>query len=175
MTRPFTTVAALAALALPPVAAARGRGPVLAPPGDSAISQYVETVPTDRGGGIARGPGAGVGGALTRSELSTLDSSGASGRLLAAVVEETAPPLTAGRLRTDLLAARSVPHGSGPGSDGNRSGALPSGGASPLGLLLDAATGGGGGTLGILLPLAIAAAVLAVIVQAVRGRRDHES
>jgi hypothetical protein len=89
---PFAGLALLAA-ALPATAAARL---TVAPPGDSAISQYAEVVPTGAGasppraGGQGGGAG-GHGGVLTASQSRRLNALGPDGRTLAAVVDATAP------------------------------------------------------------------------------------
>jgi hypothetical protein len=103
ITKTLTPLLALA-LVLPGVAAAKPRA-VLAPPGDSAVSQYVEVVPTASGATPSQAPtaanGSATGGgqaggvqsrALTPSQQARLDALGADGRTLAAVVDATSPP-----------------------------------------------------------------------------------
>ncbi|MGO9959546.1 MAG: hypothetical protein ACLP50_26815 [Solirubrobacteraceae bacterium] len=97
-------------LALPAIGAAKPR--VLAPPGDSAVSQYVEDVPTDSGSTPTSDVSGAPSGALTSSQRGRLDHLGADGRLLAAVVDTTTPPAPAtvtaldGARPTDRASAR---------------------------------------------------------------------
>jgi hypothetical protein len=211
------TVLALAlpggpALALPGAAAARGPI-VLAPPGNSAVSQYAEVVPTSRGGGMPRPPGD-RGGGLTPAQRRSYASEGSDGRALVAVTDATSPGTAA------LGAAAAAAGANGAGSNGaaaNGGVALAAGsraaasqrgaganglasqrsvvltgtaaqlaalaasegralssnaGQSPGSLILDAATGGGSGGMGIFLPLLLAVTALGAIalVRAVRLR-----
>jgi hypothetical protein len=161
-------------------ASAPARTTVLVPPGDSAASQYVETVPTDRGGAQ---PGTGTQpNVLTPSQSHRLAALGPDGRTLAAVVEATSPPPVAGASSGAPAPAEirgSAHPGAGievPGTVGSGGGASgPHGSAGTLSaagapatesLLLSAATGGGTGGLGIFLPLLMASA-LGVILHAV--------
>jgi hypothetical protein len=125
-------------------AEAAKRPRVLAPPGDSAISQYVEVVPTDSGPTPSDPTGQPTGtlAPVQRSSLATL---GADGHTLALLVQRTAP------------AKR------GPAAAPEQPGALPSNSTtttpavdpvegvrarSTASLLLEAAGGGAGGGIG---------------------------
>jgi hypothetical protein len=86
----ISTLLAGIALVLP--AASAARGPVrLAPPGDSAVSQYAEVVPNDLGASPPR-PGGRGGGVLGSTALHRLTAAGADGQALVGVVDETTPP-----------------------------------------------------------------------------------
>ena len=192
-TRALTTLV-MALLALPATAMARSVT-VLVPPGDSAASQYVETIPTDRGGGVAS-PGAtgsgGTEGVLTAAQSNNLNRLGPDGRLLVAVVQATSPPpavATAGtgagrpNLGGQPRAGTAAGGSSGPGTATPASGALRGspgalsgvGAPSAAGLMVDAATGAGSGGLGIFLPLLLLASALGVIVHATRRWRARAS
>ena len=152
----------IVALALPSVATARLR--TIAPPGDSAVSQYVESVPTDGG----QRPTSSLGsqpGALSPSQRATLDHAGANGKTLAAVVNATSPATGSGHSGSGAAAA-----GNGAGS-GFLPGAISGRGArSPVSSVLAAATGGGGG-MGILLPVLLTAVALSVLCVVLLRRR----
>jgi hypothetical protein len=167
------------------MALARGTT-VLVPPGDSATSQYVETVPTDRGGAL---PGSGTqSNALTPAQSHRLAALGPDGRTLIAVVTATSPPPIPGASLSE--AARfeanthsragtpdSRPAGSaGTAGPGGSAAALSAVGApSTASLMLSAATGSGSGGLGIFLPLLLLASVLAVILHVIRRWRARAS
>jgi hypothetical protein len=86
----ISTVLVGIALVLP--AASAARGPVrLAPPGDSAVSQYAEVVPNDLGASPPR-PGGGGKGFLGTSVLHRLTAAGSDGQALVGVVDATTPP-----------------------------------------------------------------------------------
>src|SRR5271165_2620249 len=72
-------------------ALARGRPNYLAPPGNSAISQYLEVVPT-AGGPAPPRDGAGPSRALTPAQQRKLGALGGAGHVLASVVAATTPP-----------------------------------------------------------------------------------
>jgi hypothetical protein len=87
----FALIAVLSVLVVPASAAAKGGTTTIAPPGNSGVSQYVETVPTAHGGqptssvhnhsggsGNARGNGGGPGGSSGGSS-GTSSGSGGSG------------------------------------------------------------------------------------------------
>jgi hypothetical protein len=195
-------------LAVPGAAAARGPI-VLAPPGNSAVSQYAEVVPTARGGGMPRPPGD-RGGGLTPAQRRSYASEGSDGRTLVAVTDATSPgtaALGAGAAGAAAGASGAAGNGAGALAAGSRGAAsqrgaaargvtsersavltgtaaqlaalaanegraLSSGGQSPGSLILDAATGGGSGGMGIFLPLFLAVTALGAIalVRAVRLR-----
>lgn len=166
----------IAWLALSPGALARGPI-VLAPPGDSAVSQYVEIVPTDSGGGIPRAPGQ-QGGALTPGQRRAYERLGADGRMLVAVVDATSPESVSGKPPGEAGAGRTAygsDNGSGAGS-GLSSGPFSGAHVPSVGhLILDAAAGGGNGGLGVLLPALVIASALFVIVVAIWRRQARPS
>jgi hypothetical protein len=148
-------IVAVAALALPAVAGAKHV--VLIPPGNSALSQYVETVPTAHGGQPAgtimpRGPG-GSGG-IPSSTLRALASSGPTGRSAAAAFSATAPAARHKHARV-------------------RAADLSASGSSPLDAVIRALTGSSSsGGMGALLPILLAG-ILVVLsgVLVLRRRR----
>ena len=151
-------------LGLPATAAARGFK-TIAPPGDSAVSQYVEVVPTAAGGTPA-GSGAPQTGALTPAQRQALAQAGQQGQNLAAIVEATAPP--AARRSTGKPGQTGAPAGTAAAPAAN----LSAGGApSSAALLAAAVTGGGNGGLGVFLPGIMLAGVVAVIARLVFRRR----
>jgi hypothetical protein len=164
-------VTALAILALTaPVAQAAQRPKDLAPPGDSAVSQYLETVPTDMGGTPPRSGGT-ASNVLPPSESRRLDQSGAAGRTLVAIVAASAPPAPPAPHRA--ASTRKADRGSSSGSDQASLGdqlvgsGLPT---SPLSAFVAASTGRDGGGAGILLPLVLLATALLIGVAVVRRR-----
>lgn len=78
----------IASLALPGGALAQTS---IAPPGNSGIDQYRETVPDAAGGEIPRRPGSHGGTVLSPGERRALNRLGRDGRALASVIEQTAP------------------------------------------------------------------------------------
>jgi hypothetical protein len=200
---PLTRISiALATLALGLPALAAAKGPItIAPPGDSAVSQYVEVVPGDTGASPTR-VGGGQAGAITSGQRAQLDRLGANGRTLAAVVDATAPqPIFA----SDGPAGTAAPDGPGrtatsdrragtaASGEAGRPSASPGAGALPgaltgtdafsvlsnaearstPSLILDAAAGSGTSGLGIFLPAMMLACALGVIARAVRRRRSR--
>jgi hypothetical protein len=180
-------------LTVPTFAAAKGSS-YLVPPGQSAASQYLETVPSAAG---AKEPNSGgkPGATLPAGEAKRLDDAGASGRLLVSVVAATAPAGLARRGAPSVSrggaghAGRGTRHtstgpvaGSG-GAGSNRGGPSgggtskprAAGGVSPTGAVVAAATGqdaaGGLGTVALVLA---AVALLGVaLVGLARGRRSR--
>jgi hypothetical protein len=137
-------------MAVPSAASARVRK--FAPPGNSAINQYVENVPTAGGGRptgtIKKGGGGGGSGVLSKAIQGALAHDGANGRAAAALASATAPSpnnaLTA-RSKAGLGAAALI--GSSPLDSILRaaSGSSPSGGLGPwLPVILIAIALGGG-------------------------------
>jgi hypothetical protein len=174
-TRILTSLATAALLMLPATAAAKPPA-ALAPPGQSAISQYVEVVPNDMGSTPTH-PGRAPTGALTSGQRRQLNSLGADGRTLADVVDATAQPAVPGsaETRADLRVGRSQRRGESSGTAIGGSG-VPGGQLSGPGTrstvsLLLSAAGGGGGGLGVLLPAIMAVAVVGLVVRAGRARR----
>jgi hypothetical protein len=190
MTRILIALATLA-LVLPAFAAAR-RTVTIAPPGDSAVSQYVEVVPGDTGASPPRA-GGGQGGAITPGQRAQLDLLGANGRTLAAVVDATAPqPIPAsdgpaGAAASARPGPAATSGGAGRPSAGLGARVLPgaltatdaarvlsaAGPSSMPSLILNAAAGSGTSGLGIFLPAIMLACALGVIAHAVRQRRSR--
>jgi hypothetical protein len=168
---------ALAVALIEPVSALASRHPAyLAPPGNSAVAQYLEVVPTAAG---SKPPGAsGMAHPLTGRTIARLGRLGADGRLLVTVVDATAQP---GSGAAPGVAAhsggRSGPSGSGSLSSKNdsfssKNDSLSSANvSSPVASALAAATGqdAGGGT-GIWLPIVMLGAVVVVVATIVRRR-----
>jgi len=187
--------AALAALALSATAAGASSShhpKYLAPPGNPAVTQYLEVVPNAMGSSPPRSggnpPAASPSGqpsssgrqpsSLSQSERRKLDHLGPDGKTLANVVQSTAPPAqpdSAGG-PTSGRASSGSGHPDGPhtaGSDHRApSGSLSSTGSqSALSAVLNAAAGqGGGGGMGILLPALMAAGLLSVVLVVLRRR-----
>ncbi len=176
-TIPIAIAATLALLVLPASALAE----YLVPEGNSAVTQYTEGFPTGGGEKKAEGtnkkaatPAKTIGAANTKK----LETHGQEGTEVAEVAAETAPELEA-----------ETPAGSGQSAEGDKNGkqgkpankdkpvpndskqdeggsALPPSqggdgpsGSSGLGEVLGAATGSSSGSLGLLLPLVILAAI----------------
>jgi len=153
MTRVLAALVALVLIALPSGATAQTRE-TNAPPGNSAIDEYLETIPGATGNQRPRAPGAGgVGanpGALTPSERARLERLGPDGKALADAVDATAP----------AKPKQSVPV---PAAEGR----------SPLGEVVDAAVGRDGGAgMGALLPAILLATLLGFVALAVMRRRS---
>ena len=150
----LATLFALAALVLGAPASAAGAR-VIAPPGNAGVGQYVEVVPT-AGGGTPVGPQQqGQGAALPTSTVKRLNGFGPDGKAVAAFVQQTGTPRTAGH--------RASPSGSKPSSP---TGPQVLSSASPSRATVPAAIGG----LGVGLPVALGAIALAATAVAV-GRR----
>jgi hypothetical protein len=170
----------LVVLGVPATALARTRATV-APPGNSAISQYFEVVPTAQGGspphaggGAGGGTAGGQGGALTAGQQRKLNALGPGGRTLATIVEATAPQ-TLGVPVPSRHAAKPTGAAGGNAASGGASAdseKLPMvSGDSPASLILHAAAGGGGGGVGVLLPAFMLASLVGVTLVVIRRRR----
>jgi len=147
MTRALTALVALTLLVAPCTATAQTN----APPGNSAIDEYLETVPGATGNRTPGKPGTGE-TALTPAERARLERLGPDGKALADAVDATSTV--------------------GPKAD-KSSPAPASEGRSPLSSVLDAAAGrDGGGGMGALLPAILLATLLGVIALAVMRRRS---
>jgi hypothetical protein len=169
--------ALVVALVLPTGAAARSG--TVAPPGNSGISQYLETIPTvgggrptntvtPRGGGGAGGSGGagrsagagpsggagGAGGAVSAATRRVLARQGSDGRAAAALAGATAP----------------ADAGAGVGSGSESGEGRGVGGSSPTAAVLDALTGSGGG-LGPVLPIILVATGFGAAAVALRRHR----
>jgi hypothetical protein len=171
-------IALAVALAAPSLAQARVHK--IAPPGNSGVGQYVETVPTADGGqptntvhpggvggsggrgGTGRGAGSTGGGVIGSSTQRALAKQGPTGDATAALAQATAP--RAARPASASGHGRATASGS-PTSAGQ--------GSSPSTSVLKALTGSSsGGGLGPLLPIALIGSVLAAaLLTLVRRRR----
>ena len=152
MTRAITALVVLA-LALPALAHAQAPQ-TNAPPGNSAVDEYLETVPGATGNTRPRAPAqAGAGASvLSAAERARLERLGPDGKTLADAVEATAPAT-----KQSTSAKPDV---------------LESTGRSPARELLDAVGGNDdGGGMGLVLPGILIAALLAAITLVLLRRR----
>jgi len=157
--RTLTALAALALL-LPATAAAQTPG-TNAPPGNSAIDEYLETVPATTGNAPPRPPGSDS-GALPASERKQLEALGKDGETLAAVVEATSPAPARKPSRKPAPAI--------PAPAGQVEGATAS--HSPLKAALTAAVGPSDGEgMGALLPVILLTSLLGVMAIAALRKR----
>lgn len=164
-------------LAVPAAAEAKCGTKTLAPPGNSAVNQYVETVPTAKGGcPTSTIPRAGThgSGAISPGTSHALSALGSNGRGAAAFADATGTAKTdAAKARTSRGHRRSshgqaAPGGSSGGNGGNNSG----NGGSPASAVIKTLSGsGGGGGLGVLLPIILAALAIGAAGIAVTRRR----
>jgi hypothetical protein len=160
---------ALAAIAAP-VAHAEGE---VVPPGNSAVIQYTETIPSAGGQKDAEGkkgkvkPADVLGDSTTRK----LESKGKAGREVAEFTAETAPAPVSGHDQTSSTPAQeksegdkkqkshgaAPPDSSGGGGNGTEGATElgPAHGSSALGQIAGQATGTSSGELGLLLPLIV--------------------
>ena len=145
-------IAALVVLALALPALAHAQAPQTnAPPGNSAVDEYLETVPGASGNARPRPPAQGGDTVLSAAERARLERLGADGKTLADAIEATAPKSAT----------------SDPGALGE------SAGRSPARELLDAVGGNDGGSgMGIVLPAILVAALLAAIMLVLLRRRS---
>ena len=149
MDRALIALVALA-LALPATAQAQP-AQTNAPPGNSAIDEYLETVPGASGNTRPRPPGQGGSSVLPAAERARLERLGADGKALADAVEATAPAKRAAVAPDPLEGA----------------------GRSPARGLLDAVGGNDGGNgMGVLLPAILVAALLGAIGLGLLRRRS---
>lgn len=149
---------ALVLLAIAWPAMAQAQAPQTnAPPGNSAVDEYLETVPGATGNQRPRNPtqGGASDGVLTAAERARLERLGRDGKTLADAVDATAPAKPAAGGKLDLEDA----------------------GGSPARELLDAVAGddGGGGGMGLILPAIMIAALLAAIMFVLLRRRASSS
>ena len=152
MARVLAAIAAFA-LVLSPAALAQAPPQTNAPPGNSAIDEYLETIPSASGSVRPRGPGGGS-AALTPALRRRLDRLGPDGQTLARLVASTSPAAAKAPARREVAAATSASR-------------------SPAGALIAAATGqDDGGGLGPVLPaILLASLVAAGAAVVVRARR----
>jgi hypothetical protein len=160
----------LGTLLLPaPVVLAAG---TVAPPGQSAIDEYLETVPTAGGGtGADKAPASGGPAAakvIPAKALKRLQASGADGEAAAALAGATAPP-TPAKKRSSSPSSDIAPsdvsesRGSGAASVTGSSDGLPT-------VVAKAVTGSGGG-LGVGLPLLLVGIALGAAATSLLRRR----
>lgn len=152
MTRALSAFVALVLMAVP--ASAMAQEPSTnAPPGNSAIDEYLETVPGATGNQRPRTAGGGpTAGALTPARRARLERLGPDGRALVGVVDATSPARTSTRKRPTPAAAH---------------------GRSPLGQVVAAAGGHDGGAgMGVVLPAILLASLLAIVALVVARRRS---
>ncbi len=176
------TVSLVIVLGAPTSALASTRPKYLAPPGNSALTQYLEVVPTAAGPAPPSAHG-GSQASLPPGQSRELQHSGAEGAMLDAVVAATAPrSFGSGQSRAGNGQPRSGGAGAaGPSEPGAVSLAsvpaprlrLAGAGQSPVSAVLAAATGSAdGGGIGILLPLLMALGVLGAILSVLARRRS---
>lgn len=124
-------VACVGLLGLPSVASATK---VIAPPGNSGVSQYVEVVP-GASGSVPVGTGGSHGPVLSAAQRHSLEAAGSSGKALAAFAQQTGVP------RSKLTASGAGTHkGAGAGKHGS---SLPGAALAAAPVRSTAATGGG--------------------------------
>lgn len=142
---------ALVALAIAVPATGQAQAPQTnAPPGNSAIDEYLETVPGATGNTRPRPRGQGGGTVLSDAERARLERLGPDGKALADAVEATSPPKRA-TAQPDALEGT---------------------GRSPARATLDAIGGDdGGGGMGLVLPAILVGALLAAITLVLLRRR----
>jgi len=151
MTRALTLLVALVLLAGPAAASAQAP-PTNAPPGNSAIDEYLETVPGATGDQVPRRPGAGGKPVLTPAQRKRLEALGPDGKALADAVDATAPPAAKPARKIDLDDVK---------------------GRSPITAVFEAATGSDGGEgMGIVLPIILLGSLLGTIALVVLRRRS---
>jgi hypothetical protein len=147
-------LAALVAIAMCVPAAAVAQGArTNAPPGNSAIDEYLETVPGATGNAVPRPPVAGA-GTLSAAQRARLEQHGADGRTLANIVESTS---VVPRKQRPAKSEATPPDAKG---------------RSPLTAALGVAEGDGDGGMGLLLPAILLASLLAVIALVLLRRRS---
>jgi hypothetical protein len=150
MTRVLSVLVALVLVAVTSSTAIAQAAQTNAPAGNSAIDEYLETVPGATGDQRSPPAGSGHSSVLTAAQRARLDRLGPDGKTLAAAVEATAPP-----------SSRAKPSGQ----------ALSAQGRSPLGEVLDAATGQDGSGMGLVLPLILLSSLLGTLALVVLRRR----
>src|ERR1044072_9448309 len=124
MKRPTSASLALAATLLAILVPAAGAPAALVPPGNSAVTQYTESLPTpgghkdtDKGNKKRqRSPEEALGARNARQ----LEAQGPDGRAAAAAAAETAPTTVAPALDCEEEAIRAPPAGKGGGSGGSK-------------------------------------------------------
>jgi hypothetical protein len=180
MRLPVIVAAAVAvSLAATPAASAYK----LAPPGNSAVSQYVENVPGAKGNQPTLaihshgGPGSSnASGALTTATQRTLSSQGTDGTRAAAIAAATAPPGVRGVNRRHPGGGATGGPGTGGGATGSggTTGSTPVSGSvvSPTSAVLKAVTGSATHGLGALLPVILVVSAIGAGLLSVLRRRS---
>ena len=166
----FALILALAALLAPATARAQQDGERTAPPGNSAIDEYVETVPGAAGARPPRKPAGGEApaGTLAPTQQEALEQQGEDGKALAALVDATAPSTAAPR-SPQAQGGAPAPV---PTAAADQLARADERAASPLKATLTAALGpNDGGGLGLFFPLILLASLLGMIALGVRRRR----
>lgn len=161
MTRALLALAALLLALAAPAAAQEGRDRV-APPGNSAIDEYMETVPGASGDRAPRAPSRDAAPVLAPEQREALvRDGGEDGEQLAKVIDATAPD--------DRRAGTAAPP---TGAPAPAAGDTPQDAPSPLRATLSATLGANdAGGLGILFPLILAVSLVAIVALALRRRR----
>jgi hypothetical protein len=138
-----------------------------APPGNSAIDEYLETVPGASGDARPRPPRGHGAATLSPAQRAALRARGAEGETLARVVDATSPPETAPASAPAPAPATArtpvIPHAA-------------SAGRSPVAATLAAATGSdNGSSLGPLLSAILLVSLLAALAAIGRSRRRERT
>jgi hypothetical protein len=158
------------------LAAAPAAGAVtIEPPGKAGANQYSETIPSSNGNTLppqgGGGPPAGGGGAIAglghgRTGDERLARLGKNGRAAAALAAATAPAPPRRSVATGTATT-----GAAGSVAGNATGAPAAHGEAPLSTVLRALGGSGGGGIGVLLPLLLAATLVTAVGLGVWKRR----
>jgi hypothetical protein len=158
MPRLLAALVALALMATPAAASAQTQK-TNAPPGNSAIDEYLETVPAASGNARPRPPAAkgGSSSSLSAAERARLEKLGPDGKTLADAIDATSPD-----------------RGTGAGSSSPSKDSVSAGeGRSPISQVFDVAAGrDGGGGMGMLLPAILLASLLGFVTLVVMRRRS---
>lgn len=151
MTRVLPALVVLLLIVVPTAAIAQ-EPRTNAPPGNSAIDEYLETVPGATGNAVPRPPGAGGASAtLSPAERARLERLGPDGKALADAVDSTSPAGAAPKPRRPTPATAQ--------------------GRSPVREVLDVATGDDGGSgMGMVLPAILLFSLVGAIVLVVMRR-----
>jgi hypothetical protein len=135
----------------------------VAPPGNSAVQQYLETVPSS-GGNRPYRPGSGPGHhLLSRRAQQALNAAGPDGRAAAALAQATAPAGAAAPQRG---------HAGGAGGAASLAGANGSSAATAVGRRLLGSQSDGVGGMGIALPILLAVSLIVATLGGLRRRRS---
>ncbi|MDA0163858.1 hypothetical protein OM076_26545 [Solirubrobacter ginsenosidimutans] len=171
-------LAAFGLAVLAPAAHAQQAGST-APPGNSAIDEYVETVPGATGNRSPRPPGQAPSPALTRPQRAALEREGEVGEQLAQLIDETAPPAPApgkpaAKRSTPATGTATTPPVTTPvaGAATTALTVADERATSPVKATLAAAIGpNDAGGLGIFFPVILVASLVGMIALTLRRRR----